>query len=76
MASAVKDCASSHVVGDRPLHPQILRTLSSARTRLRAELESIECNGAIRTAEREEVLHRRLAVIEEKLKQQAEPVRH
>lgn len=58
------------------MHPQILRTLSSARTRLRAELEAIECNGAIRRAEREEVLHHRLAVIEEKLKEHLQPVRH
>jgi hypothetical protein len=58
------------------VHPQILRTLSSARTRLRAELEAIECNGALRTAEREEELHQRLAVIEQKLKEQPQPVHH
>lgn len=49
------------------MHPQILRTLASARTRLRAELEAMECNAAFRSVEREEALHGRLAVIEKKL---------
>lgn len=57
------------------MHPQILRTLSSARTRLRAELEAIECNTSVRTAEREEVLQAHLAIVEKKLRQ-AECARH
>lgn len=49
------------------MHPQVLRTLACARTRLRAELEAIECNSSSRSVEREERLHCRLAVIEKKL---------
>lgn len=51
------------------MHPQVLRTLASARTRLRAELEAMECNLAFRSVEREETLHDRLAVIEKKLRE-------
>ena len=58
------------------MHPQILRTLSSARARLRAELEAIECRGDIRLSEREEVILDRLAVIEAKLKDEQRPVHH
>lgn len=49
------------------MHPQVLRTLASARTRLRAELEAIECNASFGSSEREATLHGRLAVLEKKL---------
>lgn len=53
------------------MHPQVLRTLASARTRLRAELEAIECN-AFGSSAREVSLQANLAIIERKLSEPRE----